>query len=465
MDPNKRRDIAQWRMSILGPLVSARLEHGDLRELLEAAASHTYETPTGRRVRLQWRTLEGWYYAYKREGLAALEPRPRRDAGVCRAIAPETAAYLVRLREEEPRRSARVLIRAARRAKVAGAEALTKSSVVRLLRARGLSQRPRATPKRERRAFTVELPGDLWMGDAMHGPPVLHHGVLHKKAYMLSQIDVASRFVINSDFYVHEAAEYQEDGLRRAITGHGLPREYYVDRGSAYKAHSLKTICAELGIHLLHAPPGDGAAKGVIERYHKLWRAEVGIELPSAPLPLLELRERHIAWVTCEYNRRVHGTTGQTPLEHFLSGCNHMRPVPTNISFESVFLHRETRKVRNDSTVRWGGGFLEVPGEYVGEKVDLRFAPLQPERPVMLYEGGRYVCDAHPLDRLANNKRRRRTLPQQGPAPQRTLRGPLDLITDEYRDLVAGYDDDLADGYMDDDGDGDGDGEEEEELP
>lgn len=450
MNPNKRREIALWRMNIFGTLVSARLEHGDTRELLAAAASHTYETPTGRRVRLQWRTLEGWYYAYKHGGLAALEPRPRRDAGICRAIAPETAAYLVALRREEPRRSVRVLIRAARRAKIAGADALTKSSVVRLLRAHGLSQRPRSTPKRERRAFTVELPGDLWMGDAMHGPPVIHRGVLHKKAYLLSQIDVASRCVINSEFYVHEAAEHQEDGLRRAITGHGLPREYYVDRGSAYKAHSLKTICAELGIHLLHAPPGDGAAKGVIERYHKMWRAEVGIELPSVPLSLGELRERQAAWITCEYNRRVHGTTGQSPLDHFLSGCDNMRPVPRNICLEDVFLHRETRKVRSDSTVRWGGGFLEVPGEYVGETVDLRFAPLQPERPVMLYEAGRYVCDAHPLDRLANNKRRRRALPQPEPAPQRTLRSPLDLITDEYRELVAGYEDDQGDGYMDD---------------
>ena len=55
---------------------------------------------------------------------------------------------------------------------------------------------------------------------------------------------------------LHEAAEHQEDGLRRAVTGHGIPREYYVDLGAAYIAHSLRTICAELGIHLLHAGPG-----------------------------------------------------------------------------------------------------------------------------------------------------------------------------------------------------------------
>src|SRR5688572_3941928 len=248
MNPQKRREIALWRMSILGTMVSARLEHGDTQSLLEAAASRTYETPDGRRVRFEWRTLEGWYYAYKRGGLGALEPRPRRDAGICRAIADETAKYILGLRREDPRRSVRVLMRAAKRRKLEGAERLAKSSVVRLLRAHGLSQRPRATPEHERRAFTVELPGDLWMGDAMHGPPVIGpDGVLYKKAYMLSQVDVAPRYVINSDFHVSEAAAHQEDGFRRAITGHGIPREYYVDGGSAYIARSLATICAELG--------------------------------------------------------------------------------------------------------------------------------------------------------------------------------------------------------------------------
>ena len=90
MNPNTRQEIAQWRMSILGALVSARLGHGDRQALLQAAASRVYETPDGRRVRYEWRTLESWYYRYKAGGLSALQPRQRKDAGICRAIAAET---------------------------------------------------------------------------------------------------------------------------------------------------------------------------------------------------------------------------------------------------------------------------------------------------------------------------------------------------------------------------------------
>ena len=167
------------------------------------------------------------------------------------------------------------------------------------------------------------------MGDGMEGPPVIgHDGRLHNKPRMLSQIDVASRFAIYSEFFVTEDAPHQEIGLRRAVTSHGIPREYYVDGGAAYIAGSLKTICAELGIRLLHAGPGDAEAKGVIERWHRTWRTEVGSELPDRPLHIDQLNEHHVAWVACEYNRRPHGTTGQAPLEHFLAGADNLRPVP-----------------------------------------------------------------------------------------------------------------------------------------
>jgi len=299
MDLNRRREVAIWRMNILGPLISARLDHGERRTLFEEAAARSYTAPNGKQTRLSWRTIENWYYAYKAEGLSGLEPRPRADRGAQRSISDDVAEHILALRRENPRRSIRMLIKTMVRAKKVTASSLTRSSVARLLRAQGLSQRPRELPERERRAFTVEHPNDLWMGDGMEGPPVIgHDGKLHKKPRMLSQIDTASRYSIYSEFFVTEDSAYQEIGLRRAVTSHGIPREYYVDGGAAYIAGSLKTICAELGIRLLHAGPGDAAAKGVIERWHKTWRQEVGSELPDGPLHIDQLNEYHVCRTT-----------------------------------------------------------------------------------------------------------------------------------------------------------------------
>ena len=68
-----------------------------------------------------------------------------------------------------------------------------------------------------------------------------------------------------------------------------------------------------------------------------------------------------------------------------------------------------------------------------------------PERPPLLYVDRQRVGEASPLDRLANNKRPRRDLPRPEPAPRRSLKGPLDYITDEYDALLRAFGDDLPD--------------------
>jgi len=101
----------------------------------------------------------------------------------------------------------------------------------------------------------------------MHGPIVIApSGKLHK-SYMLSQIDGATRYIPHSYFAISEGAAHQEYGFQQSILKHGLFRTYYVDLGSAYIAHSLVVICAELGIRLLHTGVKDCEAKGVIEKW------------------------------------------------------------------------------------------------------------------------------------------------------------------------------------------------------
>lgn len=435
MRHDDKQAIALWRLGVLGPLTSARLEHGDRQRFFQEAAARVHERPDGTRVQLSVRTIESWYYAYRRGGFHALFPHDRSDRGQSRAIPAEVAEQILRVKRERPRRSIRRIIRMLERAGIVGTGTLHRSSVHRLLATAGISARPTRGAILERRSFLPEHAGDLWVGDALHGPLVIAPDGRVRKAYLLSQIDGATRFVPHSYFALSEGAVDQEYGFQQALLKHGLPRTYYVDLGAAYIARSLTLICAELGIRLLHTGVQDCEAKGVIERWHRTWREEVGDELPADPLPLAELNAKHWAWLAAEYNARRHDTTGRIPREHWLAELAMMRTLPRQKNLDDVFLHRQRRVVRKDGTVRFGGGFLEVRPELEGREVELRFDPRDPDARPRVFLEDRFVCDTVPLDRLRNASRRRRRLSGE-PAPHAEPSGldPLALLeADHYQ--------------------------------
>ncbi len=417
MDDDERQRIALWRLGVLGPLMSARLEHGDVSAYVRQAAERLHRRPDGLEVRLSESTIEAWHYAYQHHGLAALMPKGRSDRGETRAIRPEVADLLLRAKAEKPRRSLRRLIKMLVRAGVAKPGELSKSSVHRLLAAASMSWRPARAEVRERRSFIREYAGDLWVGDALHGPPAILPDGRLGKSYLLTQIDCATRFPPYSYFVGSEGAWWQEYGLKQAILRYGPPRDYYVDRGPAYLAHSLRLICGELGIRLLHTGSGDAAAKGVIERWHRTLREELLDELDPEPLPIAELNSKLWAWLGAEYNVREHDTTRRCPRDHFLEHAEQLRPIPPGKDLDEVFLHRVSRTVRGDGTVRWEGSFLEVRPELVGarDKVELRFDPTDQDALPKVFVRDRFVCDTVRLDRLANSGRHRRRI--QFPVP------------------------------------------------
>jgi transposase InsO family protein len=452
MDDNEKRAIALFRFGVLGPLVSARLEHGDRAAYFaEAAARRHVMPPDGRIVQLSPRTIEAWFYRYKRGGFDALIPDAREDKGTSRAIRPEVAEVIVRAKREKPRRSVRRIIRMLERAGLVTKGELARATVHRLLAAAGISARPVRGPAAERRSFLAEHPGDLWVGDAMHprAPVIAPDGKL-RKVILFSQIDNATRFLLHSYLVIvdGEDAAAQEYGLKQAILKYGVPRVYYVDRGPAYIAHSLRAICAELDVQLLHADAGDAEAKGSIERWHRTWREEVEDELPDTPLPLADLAAKHWAWLGAEYHARKHETTGRIPREHLLAEAHEIRAVPRDKDLDEIFLHRDTRKVRKDGTVRWRGGYLEVRAELTGKHVELRFDPADDSALPRVFVDNQFFCDTVPLDRLANmHRRRRRVAGEAEPLAPPTGLDPLALTEDEHyrRTRLTATDGDTSD--------------------
>jgi len=436
MTDEEKTRIALWRLSVLGPLISADLEHGDRALHFREAAKLTYALPDGRRIVLSPRTIESWYYAWRKDGLDALRPGTRADFGTSRAIRPDLSEWVLRAKREKPRRSIRRIIKMLERAEFSRVGELTKSSVHRLLRLHSLSSRPSLHSDKERRAFRHARPGDLWMGDVMHSRPVIAPDKKLRKAYLHIFIDSATRLLPHAAFRLGEKAEDFEAVLKQALMKHGRPRSLYVDRGAAQISSSLRLICGELDVQLIHCEAKDAPAKGAVERVVRTCREEIEDELPQEPLPLAEINSLLFSWMAVEYHGRKHEGTGRIPLNHWLEGADALRPLPHDVSLDELFLHRDKREVRKDGTIKWEGKLLEVRSELSGRTVELRFDPERVEEKGYLprvFLDGRFVCDSVLLDPIRNSlwpRRRSTGRPEPGATP--TGLDPLRLIREQH---------------------------------
>lgn len=439
MDYDDKQAVALWRYGVLGPLVSAELEHGELAAYLREASKKRWRRPNGTYCKLSDRSIERWYYDHKEGGLEALEPKGRSDEGSSRAISPELAELIVKLKKDNMRRSVRRIIKLIVRMKKAKKGELKRSTVHRLLAAHGISHLEVRGPEgSERRAFRPEHAGQLWMGDVMHGPKVLAPDGKLRKAYLHLFIDAAVRYVTGAEFRLAEKAIDHQVVLKKAVRRHGVPRVLYLDLGAAQTADSLRLICAELGIRLLHTRARDPEAKAGAERFFRTVRAEVVDELPDGPITLEELNSKLWAWLSAEYHSREHGGTGRVPLEHWLSQAERLRPAPTRERLDELFLHRVRRKVRKDTTVRFEGRMLEVRPELCGQSVELRYDPEQPAVLPRVYVDGAFVCDTVEVDLVRNASRKRKRNQPAPPLPRDVGEevDALQLIQDEHARLT-----------------------------
>jgi putative transposase len=427
---------ALFRLSVLGPVVSReKLEHGELQQLIRELAQREYAIPGTQRRHLGEKTIQAWYYSWRREGIAGLEPKLRVDRGQSK-IAPAIQEAILAAKRDNPRRSIRQILRLLEAAGLVAQRSLSRSAIHRLLHASGLSKLTGgpASPE-EKRSFTAEFAGSIWYGDVMHGPRVPVKGQL-RKTYLVSLLDDASRLVAHSAFCLGETALDIEGVLKQALLRRGVPSRIVVDNGAAYRAHTLQGICARLGIHLIFCRPFSPTSKGKLERLHLTLRNQFLSELDERRITDLdELNARLWAWLEQVYHRTPHGGLGGlTPLARYQRDLPRIRTLGAKaVQLDSLFHHRISRFVRKDGTVSYLGQRFEVPYEHSGKTVSLVVDP-HAQRVVGVEDAaGNSLGQATPLDAIANVKRvRRRPEPAQMTSGPRTGPNLVELAHAKY---------------------------------
>lgn len=432
---------ALFRLSVLGPLVSReRLEHGELQQILRELAQREYAIPGSRRRYLGEKTIQAWFYAWRREGIAGLVPKARTDRGQSKLSPPIQEAILAAKRDN-PRRSIRQIQRLLEAAGTVARDTLSRSAIHRLLQQQGLSRiTGSASLPEEKRSFTAASAGAIWYGDVMHGPRVTLKGQL-RKTYLVSLIDDASRLITHSAFCLGETALDIEGVLKQALLKRGVPVKIVVDNGAAYRAHTLQGICARLAIHLIFCRPYAPEGKGKLERWHRTFRDQFLSELDDRHVTHLDdLNARLWAWLEQVYHRTPHaGLDGLTPLARYqqdLAKIRSLGPLATRI--DDLFLHRINRYVRKDGTVSYLGARFEVPFELAGKTIRLVVDPHAGTVLGVENESGERLGSATPLDMLANLKRvRRKPAPvDSGPGRDRAATNLVELAYQQYHGIT-----------------------------
>jgi transposase InsO family protein len=388
---DRRTEIALARYTLILPIVreTCRRQRHQMRQNI-AATIHDF--PPGMKGKVSVTTLYRWEKAYRQGGFDALKPQVRQDKE-CRVISSETLDRAEALKREQPFRSARAIINILQmdRENPIPEKSLAERTLRRQLAKRGATtaqlaaeQQPKAYRRFERNAF-----GDLWQGDALHGPYLPDPANPDKKrqTFLFAFIDDHTRLVPHAQFYWNEQLPRLEDCFKRAVRRYGAPLAVYVDRGAVYKSKQFDTACATMGVQRILATAYYPEGKGKIERFFGFVRSDFLPELETSDVTSLhQLNQSLLAWLEVVYHRKHHSEIGGTPLERFRLNPN---PAARSVDPETLhqaFLHRDGRKVAKTATVSFQGNRYCVPSFLRGKSIELRYDPFDLSRLEIWYQ-------------------------------------------------------------------------------
>src|SRR5205085_945489 len=119
-----------------------------------------YHIPNCNRVHLSEKTIERWYYLWKKNGIEGLTPAIRSDKNICQ-LSPDIQEAIIACKKDNPARSIQTIIDYLETVGKVKKGQLSRSTIHRLLKKHKLSQRLATdTQTIERRAFESQYSGD-----------------------------------------------------------------------------------------------------------------------------------------------------------------------------------------------------------------------------------------------------------------------------------------------------------------
>ena len=426
MDEKKREQIALFRYSLIVPFLSQEeLEWGVKGELLQRMTRQIHTIPFSQKTSLAESTIRRYLKMYRDKGFDGLKPKNRSDRGTSRKIPSDILEKAFLLKKEEPRRSAKTIIRLMEAHQWAPLGVLKKSTLARIFHQNGLSAKQLKKSGKSFRSFQADHPNQIWQSDIMYGPylPDPDRPGAQKRTYLVAIVDDFSRLIPHAEFFWDEKLPTLEHTLHKALIKRGIPEVLYVDNGQVFSAHQINAICAELGIRKISCKPYSPEGKGKIERFFRTLREHFLTELAHEKAAHLhQLNSKFWAWLEQEYHCAIHSMTNETPTIRWRSNVSPFLKKIDEKQLQAIFLWREKRKVSKVGLLSLMGIQFEVSTILAGKIVEVRYNHFDLSQ-VLIFLEGRMIQKAKPttISRW-NTSKKQQPQPHEQPPPKSDIR-------------------------------------------
>lgn len=423
-----RQRWARLRFAVIGRLLAAPPQPGELASILKELSVKTWQHPTtGAPVQFAIPTIARWYYTARRQSLdpvQSLERKVHAQAGKHPSVSDALRELLRRLHAEHPTWSYQLhydnLLAEAKQRSLLG-PLPSYPTVRRWMKDAGLFRQKRKKRNidgfepREQRSFEVTHVHGLWHLDFHVGSRKVSmpDGKWHK-VVLLCVLDDCSRLCCHLQWFLEETARALVHALSQAILKRGLPRMLLTDNGKPMTAEETREGLTQLGITHVTTLPYTPEQNAKQEVFWAQVEGRLMAMLEGEPQLTLELlNHATVVWAEREYNRKLHRELAMSPLERSLKGPSVGRPSPNPEALRSAFrVTTERAQRRSDGTISVEGRRFELPSRFrTLLKPKVRYArwDLSSVELVDPYTG-KLLDTLFPLDKQRNAANKRRTL-------------------------------------------------------
>lgn len=404
MDETIKQKIALFRYSLIAPILTGTIAQDTCKDYLQNICAKKYELPDGKTKEFAPGTIKEWLRLYRLYGIDGLYPKSRNDKGKSRKVFEDLKNVIVEFKLSNPKATAKSIYYSLIAKGYITLDTISLSTIQRYI---STIDFPKEVSESNRRAFEFQLPNDCWQSDISVGPYLTINGKKHK-TYIIAFLDDSSRLVISCKAFYSDNLVSLLSVFKDAVAKRGIPKKVFVDNGKVFQSSQMQLICAALGSVLCFARPYSPQSKGKIERWfrtlHEQWTNIINWNSYSS---LEELNESLNKYVEKQYNNQYHSGIKQKPIEKFLSNSQNLRFLQSKQELDYIFLYRIARNVKNDSTVSIDNCIFEVPGKYIGCKINIRYDPTSMDKAYIFNDNGSIAETIFQVNKVDNSKVRR----------------------------------------------------------